>query len=102
MDEGLDLALVEGWFLINLLRATGEEVNLHRDANGEKLDVLSRYDWVVGENCFCKNEKGIYGADEIKMLRLMSATDLGVVARVKGGGDLARRVFPLIHTFAKM
>ena len=102
VDEGLDLALIEDWFLINLLKAMGEEVNLYRDMVGDKLDASSRYDWVVGESCFGKNENGAYGVDEIKMLRLMSATELRVVARVKGASEIALGVLPLIRTFAKM
>lgn len=102
LDCGFNCELVEGWFLLNLLRAMGEEVNLYRDINGEKLDGKERYEWGLGENCFCRKANGEYGVDEIKMLRLMSSVELGVASRVKGVEEMSRRVLPLIRVFAKM
>lgn len=83
LNKGMDLKLVENWFLINLLKTMGEEINLYRDLNGDKLDVNSRYDWYGIEQAFIKNEHGGFSANEIKLLRLMSTADLAVVSRIK-------------------
>ncbi len=101
LDRGMGHGLVEGWFWMNLLRAMGEEVNLYRDVTGEKLDAEVSYDWEVGENCFCARDGGRYGAEEIKMLRLMTASELGVVARVKNANEIVERVLPLVKTLAR-
>lgn len=84
--------LVEAWFLMNLTKATGEEINLHRDINGEKLAIDARYFWDTMEGAFSKNKQGEFGADEIKMLRLMLATDLSVVKRVKLDGEMTSKI----------
>lgn len=83
LNAGENAELVEAWFLMNLTKATGEEINLHRDINGEKLAIDARYFWDTMEGAFSKNKQGEFGADEIKMLRLMLAADLSVVKRVK-------------------
>lgn len=84
LDAGFNLMLVEGWFLLNLLKASGEEVNLYRDDKGEKLCADLRYNYDTRESAFSRDERGKFGADEIKMLRLMVTTPLEVVARVRG------------------
>jgi DNA repair protein RecO (recombination protein O) len=83
LNKGMDLKLVESWFLINLLKNMGEEINLYRDLDGDKLDANLHYDWDGIEQAFIKNEHGDFGANEIKLLRLMSTADLAVANRIK-------------------
>ena len=83
LNKGMDLKLVESWFLINLLKNMGEEINLYRDLDGDKLDANLHYDWDGIEQAFIKNEHGDFGANEIKLLRLMSTAGLTVVNRIK-------------------
>ena len=68
--------------MINLLKAAGEELNLYRDVAGAKLLVDQRYNYDATEKAMVLGED--FGAEEIKLLRLMSVTMLEVVARVKG------------------
>ena len=84
MNDGYNAELVEGWFLLNLVRASGEEVNVYRDESGVKLEAGAKYKWDAMEKAFVKWEAGEYGVDEIKLLRLMLSAKLAVVARVKG------------------
>ena len=83
LNDGLDTELVEAWFLLNLGRASGEEMNLYRDVAGEKLAVDSLYEWDEMEEAFSRHVGGTYGADEIKLMRLMLSAKLEVIARVK-------------------
>lgn len=99
LNAGLNEKLVESWFWLNLMKVSGEEINLYRDTDGQKLVPEKRYDWDTMAMSFTKNEQGRFGADEIKMLRLILTTDLGVVGRVKNIDgmlvnilDLARRI----------
>lgn len=95
LDMNEENSLVEAWYLLNLKKAMGEEVNLYRDINGEKLNANDNYFWDTYEMAFAKNEKGEYGADEIKLLRLMVSNDFGVIRRVKVQADMAERVLRL-------
>lgn len=102
LDAGTSVELVEGWFWLNLLRVTGEEVNLYRDVTGARLEAELRYDWDAMEGAFTPREQGKYGVDEIKMLRLMITGELGLVRRVKLTGVLQRRILEFARIVAKM
>lgn len=101
LDNGTDIRLVEAWFWLNLIRASGEEVNLYRDIEGEKLVVEGRYDWDGVGEAFAKREGGEYGADEIKLLRLMVATELKTVKRVKITPEMLEKVLRIARFRAK-
>ena len=83
LNQLVSLDIVRAWFLLNLAKATGEELNLYRDINGKKLMVDKKYSWDNIEMVFMENKNGEYGADEIKMLRLITSNDLRVIQRVK-------------------
>lgn len=99
INDGLNLELVESWFLLNLMRASGEEINVYRDNDGNKLESSSRYFWSVNEKSFIKNDNGDFGANEIKMLRLILTTKLAVVARVKNSEELLPQLLKLARLF---
>lgn len=83
LNLGMDLSLIKGWFLLNLARVMGEEVNLYRDVDGKKLSAEQCYNWVGVEAAFACDPCGEYGVEEIKMLRLMLTNRLNVVKRVR-------------------
>ena len=95
LNRGTNTELAEGWFLLNLVKATGEEVNLYRDTDGDKLAIKSKYNWDIASESFAKNERGEYGADEIKMLRLMMTADLQTVQRVKIPAEMYSKLLNL-------
>lgn len=83
LNEGLNMSLAEAWFLLNIVRASGEEVNLYRDKDGSKLKEGVRYSWNTIENSFVEDSKGSFGTNEIKVLRLIVTQKLKTVSRVK-------------------
>ena len=102
LNKKVNVELVEAWFLMNLLLATGEEINLYRDKDGEKLSAELRYDWDALNEAFVQNENGKYGADEIKLLRLMISTDLKTVQRVKVSDEMYDKVLDLARAAAHL
>ena len=50
LNVGFDTNLVEAWFLLNLARVMGEEINLYRDADGNKLDANLKYSYLIPDN----------------------------------------------------
>ena len=92
LDMGDDDELTESWFLMRLGKAAGEEINLYRDADGEKLNPELRYFWNTGENSFMIHDNGDFGANEIKMLRLLLTADLSVVKRVKVTPEMLQKI----------
>ena len=102
LNNGTNVSLVEAWVWLNLVRASGEEINLYRDVGGEKLSADERYDWDFAEEGFKKSDQGEYGADEIKLLRLMVASGMGTVKRVKITPEMLGKVLKIAQIEAKI
>ena len=96
LNDGVDARLVSSWFGINFLRASGEEMNLYRDINGEKLRADLKYNWNVIEGAFERAESGKFGADEIKLLRLMTTLELKKVKLIKVDGEMLTKIYGII------
>ena len=101
LDMSDDDGLTESWFLMRLGKAAGEEINLYRDADGEKLNPELRYFWNTGENSFMIHDNGDFGANEIKMLRLLLTADLSVVKRVKVTPEMLQKIVGFTRNVAK-
>ena len=95
LNKGLKNELVETWFLLNLLKASGEEINLYRDTAGNKLAEDKRYAYDITEKSMVENSEGEFGAEEIKLLRLMLVTKLEMVARVKNIDQILLKILRL-------
>lgn len=97
LNAGVDINLVETWFLLNLARVMGEEINLYLDSNGEKLKADLKYTWNNFEKVFYVDDDGEIDANVIKILRLLVSSKLDVVCRIK---DI-QKYLPLILEIAK-
>lgn len=87
LDSGADARVVKTWFIVKLLKASGEELNLYRDSSGEKLVAGALYNWDAMEKAFIARDNGEFNENDIKLLRLMTTSDLVLVRRVKNIGD---------------
>ena len=98
LGEGENLDLVRAWFLVRLKQSIGEEINLYRDNTGAKLAADQTYNWDNYERVFTPAKNGEYGANEIKLLRLMAANDLSVVRRVKISPEMLPPLLRIVET----
>lgn len=83
LSSGYEVDIIKAWFYLNLLKASGEQVNLLTDTNGEKLVAGKKYSWDSLERAFSPSDVGKISTNEIKLLRLMLSADLALVLRVK-------------------
>lgn len=95
LNDGFDVRLVESWFLLNLTKASGVEMNLYRDSEGKKLMPEKRYYYDIATESFTESSVGDVGSDEIKLLRLMWTTRLDVLNRVRGATKIISKVLNL-------
>lgn len=95
LDNGMRLGLVESWFLINLKKAMGEEINVYRDEKGEKLSAEEIYSWDYAAETFFEDKNGKFGENEIKMLRLILKMDLGVVKKIKLNDEMVGKILDI-------
>ena len=101
LNKGVNPKLVETWFLLNLKKAVGEEINLYRDTRGQKLVADERYEWNEMEEAFDARESGSYGANEIKVLRLLSSVDLKIATRIKVDEAMMDKTLSLAKRWAQ-
>ncbi len=98
IDAGENLELVETWFRINLKQVMGEEINLYRDAAGQKLAATTNYRWNDHEKAFQTAANGEFGTDEIKMLRLMASNDLEIIRKIRYQPQILKPILGLVRT----
>ena len=102
LNVGMDLRLVESWFLMNLLKAEGEEINLYRDVDGNKLKAGEKYDFMAMENAFLADARGDYGENEIKIMRLILNADIAVIAKIKNLEESLPKILRFARIVSKM
>ena len=92
--------VIQSWWHLNLRRASGEELNLERDVRGERLIEQLRYVWDEQEMAFRGDEfaESSLSSEQIKLMRLMSRSDLRTALRVKN----LELLMPEIFDFVKM
>ena len=83
-DPQVPLSLVKTWFWLQLAILLGIGVNLATDDSGMKLVEDARYNFDEMRGVFSFHEKGRFGADHIKLLRLLSAQSPRVALNVRG------------------
>ncbi|MDO4759281.1 MAG: DNA repair protein RecO [Candidatus Saccharibacteria bacterium] len=88
IESGINLEVVETWFLINLARVGGETMNVFFDINGDKLQPDQNYHWNELEKALSPQSEGEIGAEEIKLLRLLSASSLSLMTKVNKINEL--------------
>ena len=99
LNDGCNTSLVEAWFIINLAKVTGEEINLYLDSDGDKLELESKYNWDAHEKVFVKNDNGEVDANMIKILRIMVSADFEVARRVIGIETYVSEILKITRTF---
>ena len=83
------------------MRITGEELNLHRDSDGQKLSAELTYVWDSYESVLKPDLNGHITADHIKLMRLMLTSPLKTVLKVQSAQKFMPEILYLAKTFAK-
>lgn len=83
-SKAVSRQLVETWFYLRHAALLGSELSLVNDVNGQKLQPEKRYAYDVSEKGLRENPSGELTADHIKLLRLISAKSLKILAQIGG------------------
>lgn len=89
--------LLWAWASMNMLMASGEEINLKYDTAGEKLSASSRYVWNVEDGALATRDGGPVTAEHIKLMRLMVSSPLEICMKVTGFGELLDEVLYIVR-----
>ena len=85
-----------------MARASGEDINLHFDTDGEKLLADGRYYWDEEQAALAKAGMGRIGADHIKMMRLMASGSAELSLKVQGADKLIDEVLYVARCIEKV
>lgn len=84
--------ILRAWWGLNMVCASGEDVNLRFDTDGNKLDAAARYYWDEESAALHKADAGRLAADHIKLLRIMQAMPVEAALKVRGADALIDEV----------
>ena len=101
LDKNLNRELVESYFLFNITRISGEDINLHRDVSGEKLSSETIYAWDTLENALRPEPRGGIKAEHIKLMRLILTSPLQTAMQVQGKERLLPEILYIAKSVAK-
>ena len=76
------LPLVKTWFYLHASKVSGEDLNIWRDANGDKLESGVKYRYDVLSDSFVADPKGLVTENHIKILRVLHEKPLQVGLRI--------------------
>lgn len=96
-DISIHSDLVELWFNSHLLTISGHALNLSSDATGSPLAADGSYGFDSETMAFVPQKNGAYSANQIKLLRLATASAVpDVLARVQDGQQEAKNLVVLL------
>jgi DNA repair protein RecO len=80
----LSRQLIETWFYLRHAALLGAELSLSNDIAGNQLDPTQRYTYDIADKGLRMANNGEITADHIKLLRLINAKSLKVLAQIGG------------------
>ncbi len=99
LDQDVPLTIVSTWFRLNLARASGEEINLLFDVAGADLQPDLFYVWDSTEFALRAEPRGLIGAKQIKLARLMLEAKLKSVSKIEQVEQLLTALEPVAQSF---
>ncbi len=101
-DVSIDIRLIQLWFQMQLLRIGGSMPNLETDTVGSRLAADEHYSFDFDSVAFEARPDGLFGADQIKFLRVGFAGNRPVVmSKISGVESLIEQTTPLVRTMAQ-
>lgn len=84
----IPLELTQTWFYLKYAGLLGHGLNLTIDVQGERLSAEKKYRYDIGEQGLREMPGGELTAEHIKLLRLIDAKSLKVLAQIGGVGEI--------------
>lgn len=98
----IDSQLIQTWFYLRHASLLGHELSLSHDITGVKLSANERYTYDVSEKGLRVSANGELTADHIKLLRLINAKSLKVLAQIGGIQEIITECFQVARQHAAL
>ncbi|MEZ6330714.1 MAG: DNA repair protein RecO [Candidatus Saccharimonadales bacterium] len=96
-----DIDLVRIWAWMQILHASGHQLRLDVQANGEQYKEESAYDFDADSGGFVVSPNGNFAPTHIKLLRIAQTQPLSVLQRVNMAPTYAYELTPVIKQFVE-
>jgi DNA repair protein RecO (recombination protein O) len=101
-NASIDFHLIQTWFYLRHASLLGHELSLTHDIAGAKLSPSERYTYDVSEKGMRISANGEITADHIKLLRLINAKSLKVLAQIGGIQNIISECFQVARQHAAL
>lgn len=95
LNTGYNNLLVQTWFNFQIVKASGEEINLIRDVLGQNLSSDLAYAWDFTEQALRPDVAGHISAREIKLARLLTTNKLRTVNNIENVLEMLPAIAPI-------
>lgn len=102
LNRGFSTELTQAWFLFNIARISGEEVNFLCDISGVKLDPTMIYSWDFTEQALRPDSVGRISAREIKLARFLLSNQLSWATKIDDLEQMLPALLPIAKAANKM
>lgn len=93
----IDLRIIEAWFYIRLAEVIGHGLNVSRDNQNKPLAEDKKYQFDIAEMCFIEDEKGVFSANHLKLLKLLQHKDPDIITKIGGIEQLLDDCLSIAH-----
>jgi len=101
-DETVPLEIVRLWFGVTLLGELGHGINSKTDGEGNVLEPNAKFNFSYETMSFQAEPAGQFGANHIKLLRLVSRHKPETITRVENVQKIADSLVPLVEQALKL
>jgi DNA repair protein RecO (recombination protein O) len=98
-NQDNDIALLRLWAWMQVLRASGHQLQLDTQTDGEKYTEETTYGFDSENGGFLASRQGRYSAPHIKLLRMAQTHQLSALQRVQNAPQYAADLVPVIKLF---
>ncbi len=97
----IDLRIIRAWFYLQVADISGHGLNLSRDHNNKPLSVDETYRFDIVEMSFVIDKNGRFGADHLKLLKILKLKTPEVVARISSIDVYLDDIVSLTHAVSE-
>lgn len=97
----IDLRIIRAWFYLQVADISGHGLNLSRDHNNKQLSVDETYRFDIAEMSFVIDKSGRFGADHLKLLKILKLKTPEVVAKISSIDVYLDDIVSLTHAVSE-
>ncbi len=92
-------SVIELWWLVNILKISGNDINTNSQIDGQKFQENARYNLVIDRGGFIVHQQGSVQSETIKLIKLSKNNTPSKLILLMNSDDLSRNILPQLKSF---